>query len=265
MAKYSKALYFLPSIFTLSSVFCAFLAITYCLLSQNMGAEPDAYYPRMMSACLLVLLSVVFDTLDGRVARWTNTSTAFGMQLDSLADAISFGVAPAVILYTFSLQELGIFGLIAAFAFCCGAILRLARFNVEAPSEGVQKYFKGLPSPAGAAVPVATIMLFIEYNIDELFKNNVVGLAILSVATGLLMVSNVRYKTMKGKEKPTSDYIFVILGILLFTVVSIFESPIGGFFLLVVYFVLSGILITIGVGFKHAWSSKRTPIDSDSL
>ena len=102
-------------------------------------------------AAIAILGSIVFDLFDGKVARWTHTSTKFGMELDSLADGVSFGVAPAVLLYGYALHDAGIFGVIACFLYVCGALLRLARFNIEAPDEGVQKYFKGIPSPGGAA------------------------------------------------------------------------------------------------------------------
>ena len=119
-----KSLFILPNLFTLSSVLCGFYAILIC--------TPDATNEDFYRASLLLVFAMFFDTIDGRVARLTNTQSAIGLQLDSLADVVSFGVAPAVLVYRWSLEEIGFLGLFFAFVYiACGAI-RLARFNVLA-------------------------------------------------------------------------------------------------------------------------------------
>ena len=143
----SKALFILPNLFTVSSIFCGFYAAILAA-SANGSTSADTLY----RACIAVLFAMVFDAVDGRVARLTKTQSAFGVQMDSLADVISFGIVPGLIAWHWGVQNFGTLGLFACFFFCaCGAI-RLARFNVMAAAEdGPSAYFLGLPIPAAAA------------------------------------------------------------------------------------------------------------------
>src|SRR6185503_14849392 len=143
-----KTLFILPNLFTLSSVFCGFFAITLCTGGTR---SVDALYQAAVAICF----AFFFDLADGRVARLTRTQSNLGLQLDSLADVVSFGVAPALLVYKWGLTRFGIYGVFIAFLFCGAAALRLARFNVLAmqhDSAKPGKFIVGLPVPAAAAV-----------------------------------------------------------------------------------------------------------------
>ncbi len=179
-----KALFVLPNLFTVSSIFCGLYA-----LSLAASDREGAFY----QAAIAILFAVIFDAVDGRVARLTKTQSEFGMQLDSLADVVSFGAAPALLLYRWALAPLGFPGLFVAFLFvACGA-LRLARFNVLANRRPTPGFFVGLPIPAAAGVVVALVL-----------SHGVAGgappawpVAMLALVVSALMVSNVRYRTFK--------------------------------------------------------------------
>ena len=151
----NKTLFLLPNMITLSSVFCGFYSM---VLSSKAESEDDFY-----RAALLLVFAMFFDMLDGRVARMTKTQSAFGLQIDSLADVLSFGAAPALLLYHWTLKQLGVLGLIGGFLFvACGAI-RLARFNVLAMDKSGApatpgKYIVGLPIPGAAGILVSIVV-----------------------------------------------------------------------------------------------------------
>lgn len=261
--KIRKVRFALPNLVTLGSVFCAFLSMSTVL--RGMMLTGDARMGMMQMGAVYIIFSIIFDLFDGKVARWTKTSTKFGMELDSLADGVSFGIAPAVLVYGFALHEAGYFGLIACFLYACGALLRLARFNIEAPDEGVQTFFKGIPSPAGAACLSATVLSSIALGMTH-HEFGLRTLGVFIVAVGLLMVSNVRYKTLKGK-KTRGDLAWVIVGVLGFALsVAYFYFSRGygiggacsiGFFLLVCYFVLWGILLTLYMNLSRVPRRRR--------
>lgn len=253
--KIKKARFALPSLVTLGSVFCAFLSMSFVLKSQALLG--DARLDMLQYAALAIIGSIVFDTFDGKVARLTKTSTKFGMELDSLSDGVSFGIAPAILIYGFALNGAGIFGLIASFLYACGALLRLARFNIEAPDEGVQTFFKGIPSPAGAACLAAIVLACIDIGFTRFSNFEINTLCVVSIAVGLLMVSNVKYKTLKGK-KTKGDIAFVLCGLLLFGISwYALSSPAIAFFLLVCYFVLYGMLLTVYLSLKRVPRRRR--------
>ncbi|MCL2325290.1 MAG: CDP-diacylglycerol--serine O-phosphatidyltransferase [Proteobacteria bacterium] len=241
MPKIRKAAFALPSLITLFAVLCAFVSITFSFTAHGLVGDERITY--LFYAAVAIVGSIAFDTFDGKIARLTRTSTKFGMELDSLADAISFGVAPAVLMYAFALHQLKFIGIFACFLYLCGALLRLARFNIELPPEGVQTHFKGIPSPGGAACIISIVMACAEINFVKFTDFELNTLAFITVAVGILMISNVRYKTMKG-PKNKADVAYVITGILIFVLGSVFHGPYIGFFLLTSYFVLSGILLT---------------------
>jgi CDP-diacylglycerol--serine O-phosphatidyltransferase len=182
-------MYLLPNAFTVGSIVCGFFAIILALRGTNGPVD-------ILRASLLIGLSMILDGMDGRVARLTNTQSAFGVQLDSLADVIAFGVAPAVVIYEWALSGLGIAGVFAASTFIvCGAA-RLARFNVQAAEDdGASTHFTGIPIPCAAGV-LASFMLM---NIDA--GRSSVGLewvaALLVLTMSVLMVSTVKYPTFK--------------------------------------------------------------------
>ena len=254
MKKIKKARFALPSLVTLGSVFCSFWSMTFVF--QSMGYSGDARLESLFYAALAIIGSIVFDTFDGKVARLTHTSTKFGMELDSLADGVSFGVAPAFLMYGFALHQAGVFGLIACFLFISGSLLRLARFNIEAPDEGVQTYFKGIPAPGGAACLAALVLAAIDTGFTSFTPFEIKTLGAITIAVGLLMVSNVKYKTLKGK-KTKGDYAYVLIGISFFAAMCFLYTPSVAFFLLVLYFVAFGMLNTIYLNLNRRPRKRR--------
>ena len=150
--KRRKGIYILPNLFTLAALFGGFYAI---VMAMNGRFDLAAYG---------IFCSMVLDSLDGRVARMTNTQSAFGEQMDSLCDMVSFGVAPALVLYEWALKDLGRWGWIAAFVYCSCAALRLARFNVNTAVED-KRWFQGLPSPAAAALVTGFMWVLNDYGV----------------------------------------------------------------------------------------------------
>ncbi|NDA23744.1 MAG: CDP-diacylglycerol--serine O-phosphatidyltransferase, partial [Betaproteobacteria bacterium] len=183
-----RGVYWLPNLLTTASLFCGFTSIV-----QGMNHRFDL-------AAILCFCALIFDSLDGRVARWTGTTSAFGEQYDSLSDMVSFGAAPALIMYEWALKGLGKFGWVAAFVYVAGAALRLARFNTNL---GVvdKRFFQGLPSPAAAAMVVGLIWAFTELEASNLVEWRGPDLALLgwllTVYAGLTMVSNAPFYSFK--------------------------------------------------------------------
>ncbi len=186
-----KTFFILPNLFTLSSVFCGFFAITLCAGQPGI----DALYQAAVAICF----AYFFDLADGRVARLTKTQSDLGLQLDSLADVISFGVAPALLVYKWGLTRFGMWGIFIAFLFAAAGALRLARFNVLAmqhDSAKPGKFIIGLPVPAASAVLVSLVLL--NHQLAGSFVD--VGqpaLAVLVVILSYLMVSRIRFRSFK--------------------------------------------------------------------
>ena len=177
-----RGIYLLPNLFTTGAMFAGFYSITSAI---NGNFETSA---------ISILVAMVLDGLDGRVARMTNTQSEFGVQYDSLSDMVSFGVAPALVMYLWAFESLGKLGLFAAFVHTAGGALRLARFNTQVEVAD-KRYFQGLPSPAAAAILAGALWISLEYDYDiESIKYLVL---ILTISTGLLMVSNFRYSSFK--------------------------------------------------------------------
>src|SRR3954471_21151369 len=172
----------LPSLFTMGNMFCGYACIVYSLRGDFESAAP------------YIGISIVLDMLDGRIARLTGTSSEFGLQLDSLADAISFGVAPAILSYAWGLEPLGRLGMFSGFLFVSAAVLRLARFNIQSAAGGDKRYFVGMPSPAAAAIPAATVYLLSDRITD--YRAALPVLAMVLVPA-LLMVSTIRFRSFK--------------------------------------------------------------------
>ena len=231
-----KALFVLPNLFTLSSVFCGVYAMMLCTgeVSSN-----DIY-----RACLAVFFGIFFDMSDGRVARLTRTQSEFGVQLDSLADLVTFGVAPALIVYVWTFSELGILGALTCFVYvACGAI-RLARFNVLAGQESTSlRYFIGLPIPLAAGTLITLIVFYVR-EFDEKTPHLGVSVGVLLVL-GLLMVSNVQYRSFK-EVKPSKTSMGVLLVLLgFFAVIALVERTSLALLIYFVIYVLAGIFLDI--------------------
>ena len=194
-----KGIHILPSLFTTGNVFCGFYAFVAVLNEQF-------YF-----AAWAIVAGMIFDGLDGRIARLTKTTSAFGEQYDSLADIITFGMAPALLAYSWVLKPFGRLGWMAAFLFLLCATLRLARFNVTKP-EIRSEHFIGLPSPASAVVIASIVIAF-----EDLFatRMNPFIMVMVVYALAFLMVSNIKYPAFKQfdfkKRVVFSRFLFVIL------------------------------------------------------
>lgn len=180
-----RSIYILPNLFTTASLFAGFFAIV------------SAINQEFMDAALAILVSGLFDFLDGKVARLTQTTSQFGVEYDSLADLVAFGVAPGILAYLWALQPFGRLGWVAGFLYvACGA-LRLARFNVYAPSKS-QNYFQGLPIPAAAGMIATTVFLLNYFGQTGPIRH--VSLLVMIFVLSFLMVSNFRYFSLKNPE-----------------------------------------------------------------
>ena len=171
----------LPSLFTLANLFCGYACVVYSMRGEFATAAP------------LIGIAVVLDMLDGRIARMTGTASEFGVQLDSMADVVSFGMAPAILAFAWGLSPLGRLGWAAAFLFVTAAALRLARFNVQAAT-GDKRYFVGMPSPAAAGIVAATVY---AYPAGFTEPHYAAFLVLLVVVPAALMVSTIRFRAFK--------------------------------------------------------------------
>ncbi|OQA34075.1 MAG: CDP-alcohol phosphatidyltransferase [Betaproteobacteria bacterium ADurb.Bin341] len=237
-----RGIYLVPNLFTTAALFCGFFAIVQSMQGNFKGAA------------IAVFIAMVLDGLDGRVARMTHTQSAFGAEYDSLSDMVSFGVAPALIVYEWALKDLGRLGWIAAFIYCAGAALRLARFNTNL--EVIDKrFFQGLPSPAAAALVAGFVW---DMGIAGFSGKDMQWIAWgLTVLAGLTMVSNIRYYSFKDINLRKSDPFFAIAGIALGFALIAYEPEITlfGFFVL---YTLSGYLISLAGLFRKK-SPPATP------
>lgn len=219
-----KGIYLLPNLFTLAALFAGFYAIVAALKGQ------------FDNAGIATFIAMVMDALDGRVARLTHTQTNFGAELDSLSDMVSFGVAPALITYTWGLNTIGKPGWLAAFIYAAAVALRLARFNSQMGIAD-KRFFKGLPCPAGASLIVSLIWTIQEFDLGAGMMRFVVTL--FTILTGVLMVSNLPYYSFKDLDlKNRVPFVVILLVVLLFVLTSV-EPPLVWFILSLV-FVLSG-------------------------
>ncbi|MBE8189623.1 MAG: CDP-diacylglycerol--serine O-phosphatidyltransferase [Candidatus Thioglobus sp.] len=205
-------------------------------------------------AAIAIFVAMLFDGLDGRVARLTNTQSAFGEQYDSMADMLSFSVAPALLMYFWQFADLGKIGWLAAFIYTAAGALRLARFNTQIGVED-KRHFQGLPSPAAAALIAGWV--WTQQNISSNYDSSLTILSwIILVGAGVLMVSNVRYYSFKEINlKGRSSFKLLLLAVLIIITISIFPSAI--LFILFLAYTLSGLLMTIIDVRKKRKSKKR--------
>jgi len=239
-----RGIYLLPNLFTSAALFAGFFAIV-----QAMNGHFEL-------SAIAIFVAMVLDGLDGRVARMTNTQSAFGAEYDSLSDMVSFGVAPALILYVWALKPLGKLGWLAAFAYCACAALRLARFNTKLDDEHQDKrYFQGLPSPGAAALLAGFVWVSAANDVTS--RDVFFGLLQwkwmawgITVFAGLSMVSDLRFYSGKDINLKESVPFFVILGIMLAMVLVSYSPPEVLFFVMVVY-ALSGYVLWLRDKFKQ--------------
>ncbi|HEY2151327.1 MAG TPA: CDP-diacylglycerol--serine O-phosphatidyltransferase [Vicinamibacterales bacterium] len=197
-----RGVYLLPSLLTMGNMFCGYACVVYAMRGEYETAAP------------FIGFAVVLDMLDGRIARLTGTTSEFGVEFDSMADIISFGIAPAILSFAWGLSALGRLGWAAGFMFVAAAAMRLARFNIQSASGGDKRYFVGMPSPAAASVPAATVFAFPLGLYD--YRYAVPALAMVLVPAAL-MVSTIRFRSFKTidtqKRRPYTILIFIAAGI----------------------------------------------------
>ncbi|GEK46527.1 CDP-diacylglycerol--serine O-phosphatidyltransferase [Bisbaumannia pacifica] len=224
-----RGIYLLPNLFTTSALFSGFFAVV-------AGINGD-----FTAAAVAIFIAMLLDGLDGRVARMTNTQSAFGAEYDSLSDMLSFGVAPALVAFTWILQDIGKTGWVVAFLYVACAALRLARFNVQIGSVD-KKWFIGLPSPSAAALVAASVWTFHDFDADALgFK---LLMLLVVGAAGVLMVSNIRYYSFKEFDfKGPVPFVVLLAIVLAFVVISV--QPSVMLLLLFGAYVISGPMLAL--------------------
>lgn len=176
-----RGVYVLPSLFTMANMFCGYACIVHAMRGDYATAAP------------YIGFAIVLDMLDGRIARLTGGTSAFGVEFDSLADVISFGLAPAILSFSWGLTPFGRLGWAAGFIYVSAAAIRLARFNIQTKTAHDKRYFVGMPSPAAAAVPASTVFAY-PYGLQDWYA--VLALPIVLVPA-FLMISTIRYRSFK--------------------------------------------------------------------
>ncbi|MFC3908757.1 CDP-diacylglycerol--serine O-phosphatidyltransferase [Legionella dresdenensis] len=233
-----SGIYLLPNLFTTASLFAAFYSIVASFKGQ---------YDVAVTA---IFIGMIADGLDGRIARITNTQSEFGAQYDSLSDMVTFGVAPSLLLYSWSLQQLGKFGWLVAFVYTAAVALRLARFNIQHDT----RYFQGLACPASAALVSSFAWLCHQHEIEHLPIS--VLTAIVAVLAAMLMVSSVRYYSFKEVDfKGKVPFLYLLLMVILF--VAIAANPSLVLFLGFTAYALSGPLYMLYIMYRRKRSSQK--------
>jgi CDP-diacylglycerol--serine O-phosphatidyltransferase len=257
-----KTLFLLPNMITLSSIFCGFDSIR---LSATSTGDDD--YSR---ASLHLVYALFFDMLDGRVARLTKTQSAFGLQIDSLADVISFGVAPALLVYKWSLAQKGTIGLIAAFTFAAAGAVRLARFNVLSMGESGKptkpgKYIIGLPVPGAAGILISLIVANHAIGGDLSSAKYVYPMMGLTVFLAFLMVSTIRFRSFKDLRLNARTVGLVLFAVASSALVSLQTKPAFVLVWLLGFYVLIGLVETMVSLPKDLARRRREQTERSSL
>ena len=234
-----RGIFLLPNLFTTAALFAGFYAIV-----QSMNG-------RFEYAAVAIFVAMIMDGLDGRVARLTHTQSEFGAEYDSLSDMVSFGVAPSLVMYEWALKGLGKWGWFAAFIYCAGTALRLARFNTNIDIID-KRYFQGLPSPAAAALVAGFVWVMLDNGFTgEQMRWVACG---LTVFAGLTMVSNVHFYSFKDiNMRKSVPFIVVFLFALFFIFVSV--NPPAILFLLFLGYCLSGYVMLV----RSWYTGKKNP------
>lgn len=209
----SKGIYLLPNLLTTAAILAGFFSIITATRAVYQGVN------LFETAAIAILVSGLFDGLDGRVARLTNTQSEFGAQYDSLSDVVAFGVAPAVLVFSWSLSALGKLGWVAAFIYVAGTALRLARFNIQRETVD-SNYFVGLACPAAAYFLAASVWSLVDSSIQG--ETVALAMVILTAVCGLLMVSSIPYPSFKNSDlKAKVPFLAIMATALIFAVVSL--------------------------------------------
>ena len=225
--KRGRGIYLLPNLFTTAALFAGFYAV---LAAMNGQFE---------KAAIAIFLAMILDGLDGRVARMTNTQTAFGAEYDSLSDMVAFGLAPSLVMYEWSLSSLGKLGWMAAFIYTAGAALRLARFNSRLDTAD-KRFFTGLPSPSAAAILAGFVWVAVD---NALPGQDLAWLAlVLTAGAGLLMVSNILFHSFKQIDFKGKVPFFGIVAVMLAFAVILSEPPLVLFVIFLAYTISGPVL-----------------------
>lgn len=222
-----RAIYLLPNILTTAALFAGFYAIVAAL---------KGYFD---TAAIAIFIAMIADGLDGRVARLTNTQSPFGAQYDSLSDMAAFGIAPALIIYSWSLIKLGKIGWLVAFLYAAATALRLARFNIQASDK---RYFSGLPCPSAAGIIASIVWMGSSYELPGTAIS--VPVAALTAIVALLMVSSIRYSSFKSVDfKGNVPFFTVVIAVV--TIVAIAIEPPEMLFAIFFIYLISGPVMTL--------------------
>jgi CDP-diacylglycerol---serine O-phosphatidyltransferase len=243
-----RGIYLIPNLLTLAALFCGFFAI----VAATKGWFDWAAYA--------IFSAMIFDGADGRVARWTNTQSDFGAEFDSLADMVSFGVAPALIMFEYALgntAQLGKVGWLAAFIYTAAAALRLARFNTQVGIAD-KRYFQGLASPSAAAIVAGYVWVCHKY-LDTHPVLNVIAVFI-TICAGVLMVSNIRYHSFKGIDF-RSKIPFVGMVAIVMVIAVVFSEPPIVLFAIFLLYAISGPILTLNELRKRQKERRRARKD----
>lgn len=204
--RFRRGVFLLPSLFTVANLFCGYACVVYATRAD------------FETAALFIGFAMILDTLDGFFARLTNSSSAFGVQLDSLADVVSFGLAPAILAFTWGLWPLQRLGWAVGFVYVTAAAMRLARFNIQATLPTDKRYFAGMPSPAAAGVIASTVYLFPSGLLE--WRQALPALAMVLVPA-LLMVSTIRFRSVKSIDVGwRRSYLALFMGAVILALVA---------------------------------------------
>lgn len=228
--KYSKGIYILPNLFTVSALFAGFYAII------------AAIHGRFDLAGMMIFVAMLFDALDGRIARMTHSQSEFGAHMDSLSDMVCFGLSPALVLYLWSLSRLGKIGWLGAFLYMVCSALRLARFNTQAPTSTSNRYFSGLSTTASAGVVGGLIWSAMEMGLPV--ADYPIALLLFTLLLSALKVSSLPYRSFKDVDM-RAHVSFVVILLLVLTMVLICLNPSVALFLIFLLYALSG--LTVGL------------------
>ena len=247
MKPFEKGIYLLPNLMTTAALFAGFYAVIAGIQGNfELGA-------------IAILVAMVLDGLDGRIARMTNSCSAFGAEYDSLSDMVSFGLAPALLMFQWVLHDFGKLGWLIAFIYTVAAALRLARFNTQV---GVadKRYFQGLPSPAAAGV-LAALIWMVEANQLENSALPVIAL-VLTLVVGLMMVSNIRFSSFKDLNlRDKVPFVTLLIIVLIFVIITL-EPPTFLFIIFLTY-TLSGPVVTL-MTLKKTRALRKQQRDSET-
>jgi CDP-diacylglycerol---serine O-phosphatidyltransferase len=245
--RFRRGAYLLPSLLTMGNMFCGYACIVYGTRGEFETAAP------------FIGFAFVLDMLDGRIARMTGAESAFGLQFDSLADVISFGVAPAILSLNWGLQPLGRLGWAVAFMFVAAAAMRLARFNIQSAAGADKRYFVGMPSPAAAAVPAATVFAY-PWGVHD--YRAALAVLVMVLVPAALMVSTIRFRSFKTidlqSRRPYTFLIFIAGAIVL-----IATHPKFVLVAMAYTYLVSALIGQAITRFRHRGG--RTPLDTTRL